>query len=64
MNSEIEKNEKNDAKVKVYKKTGLRGLLKSGLSLSVLTLLSRIFGLVRQMTLAKFLGTSSLADAY
>ncbi len=64
MNSEIEENEKNDVNVKLNKKSGLRGLLKSGLSLSVLTLLSRIFGLVRQMTLAKFLGTSSLADAY
>lgn len=62
MNSEIEKNDSNNIKLK--KKNGIKGLLKSGLSLSVLTLLSRILGLIRQRTLAKFLGTSLLADAY
>ncbi|MGP1445479.1 murein biosynthesis integral membrane protein MurJ [Treponema sp.] len=39
-------------------------LLKSGISLSVLTLLSRILGLIREMTKSAFLGTGSLADAF
>jgi putative peptidoglycan lipid II flippase len=39
-------------------------LVKKGLSLSVLTLFSRILGLIREMTKAKFLGTSSLSDAF
>ncbi|MBP5754058.1 MAG: hypothetical protein J6W60_14550, partial [Treponema sp.] len=62
MNSEIEKN--NEIQNKTTKKGGIRGLVKSGVSLSILTLCSRIMGLLRQMTLAKFLGTSSLSDAY
>ncbi|MBQ3671274.1 MAG: murein biosynthesis integral membrane protein MurJ [Treponema sp.] len=41
-----------------------RSLLVSGLSLSFLTLCSRILGLVREMTKAKFLGTSYYADAF
>lgn len=39
-------------------------LLASGISLSILTLLSRIFGLIREATKAKFLGTSGYADAF
>lgn len=39
-------------------------LAKKGLSLSVLTLASRILGLLREMTKAKFLGTSFLSDAF
>jgi integral membrane protein mviN len=39
-------------------------LLKSGISLSVLTLLSRILGLIREMTKSTFLGTGPLADAF
>ena len=39
-------------------------LVKKGLSLSVLTLFSRILGLLRQMTQAKFLGTTALSDAF
>ncbi|MCR5725697.1 MAG: murein biosynthesis integral membrane protein MurJ [Treponema sp.] len=39
-------------------------LLASGLSLSFFTLCSRILGLVREMTKASFLGTSSYADAF
>ena len=39
-------------------------LLAKGLSLSVLTLCSRILGLIREMTKAKFLGTSALSDAF
>ena len=62
MNSEIEKN--NEIQNKTTKKGGIRGLVKSGVSRSILTLCSRIMGLLRQMTLAKFLGTSSLSDAY
>ncbi|MBQ9631019.1 MAG: murein biosynthesis integral membrane protein MurJ, partial [Treponema sp.] len=39
-------------------------LLKSGIRLSLVTLLSRILGLFREMTKAAFLGTGSLADAF
>lgn len=39
-------------------------LLSKGLSLSLLTLLSRILGLIREMTKSRFLGTSSLSDAF
>ncbi|MCR5080351.1 MAG: murein biosynthesis integral membrane protein MurJ [Treponema sp.] len=39
-------------------------LIKKGLSLSVLTLFSRILGLVREMTKAKFLGTTAYSDAF
>ncbi len=41
-----------------------KSLVKSGLSLSVLTFGSRILGLIREMTKAAFLGTSNLADAF
>lgn len=41
-----------------------KSLLVSGLSLSVLTLCSRILGLIREMTKAAFLGTSFYADAF
>ncbi len=39
-------------------------LVSSGLKLSVLTLLSRILGLIREATKARFLGTSIYADAF
>ena len=39
-------------------------LMAKGLSLSVLTLASRILGLIREITKAKFLGTSTLSDAF
>jgi len=39
-------------------------LVRSGLRLSVVTLLSRILGLVREMTKAAFLGTGAIADAF
>lgn len=39
-------------------------LLRSGVSLSFLTLLSRIMGLVREMTKAAFLGTTVLGDVF
>lgn len=39
-------------------------LLAKGISLSLLTLISRILGLAREMTKAKFLGTSAFSDAF
>lgn len=47
------------------KKSGnKKSLLFSGLSLSFLTLFSRILGLLREMTKAAFLGTTKFADAF
>jgi putative peptidoglycan lipid II flippase len=39
-------------------------LLRHGSILSLLTLISRILGLLREMTKARFLGTSALSDAF
>ena len=39
-------------------------LLKSGAALSAMTFLSRVLGLLREMTKARFLGTSALSDAF
>lgn len=44
------------------KKSG--SLVSKGISLSILTLGSRILGLVREMTKARFLGTTSYSDAF
>lgn len=41
-----------------------KNLVRSGLVLSLMTFASRIMGLVREMTKAKFLGTSAYADAF
>jgi putative peptidoglycan lipid II flippase len=41
-----------------------RSLVKHGSTLSLLTLVSRILGLVREMTKASLLGTSALSDAF
>ena len=41
-----------------------KSLLKSGLVLSLMTLFSRIMGLIREGTKAHFMGTSSYADAF
>lgn len=41
-----------------------KSILKHGTSLSLLTLLSRILGLVREMTKSAFMGTGPLADAF
>lgn len=41
-----------------------KSLLKSGLLLSLMTFMSRIMGLLREMTKAAFLGTSMYADAF
>ena len=45
-------------------KKNKKNLLRSGISLSILTMISRILGLVREMTKASFLGTTDLADAF
>ena len=39
-------------------------LLRSGTALSILTLVSRVLGLLREMTKAALLGTSALSDAF
>jgi putative peptidoglycan lipid II flippase len=41
-----------------------RALLRHGSTLSFLTLVSRVLGLLREMTKAAFLGTSALSDAF
>lgn len=41
-----------------------KSLLRHGVSLSLLTLISRIMGLLREMTKSAFMGTSPLADAF
>jgi len=45
-------------------KPAKKSLVKSGLVLSLMTLASRIMGLVREATKASFLGTSMYADAF
>jgi putative peptidoglycan lipid II flippase len=39
-------------------------LVRSGISLSILTLISRVLGLAREMIKAAFLGTTALGDAF
>ncbi|MCI1209346.1 MAG: murein biosynthesis integral membrane protein MurJ [Treponema sp.] len=39
-------------------------LISAGIKLSVLTLISRVLGLIREMTRAAFLGTTGYADAF
>ncbi|MCL2411754.1 MAG: murein biosynthesis integral membrane protein MurJ, partial [Treponema sp.] len=39
-------------------------LVRQGSALSLLTLVSRVLGLLREMTKARFLGTTALADAF
>ncbi len=46
------------------KNSGKKSLVAAGLKLSVLTLGSRLLGLIRESTKAAFLGTSALADAF
>ena len=41
-----------------------RGLLRSSLLVSVMTLMSRVLGLVRDVVIAIFLGASSNADCF
>ncbi len=44
--------------------TTQKSLMTSGISLSILTLFSRVLGLIREQTKARFLGTSGYADAF
>ncbi|PIE98273.1 MAG: murein biosynthesis integral membrane protein MurJ [Treponema sp.] len=44
--------------------TKKKSLLKSGANLSILTLVSRILGLLREMTKSAFMGTGPMADAF
>lgn len=60
--NDSDNSENGAADLKAQKKT--RSLVRSGLQLSMITLLSRILGLVREMTKAAFLGTGPLADAF
>ena len=46
------------------KKTKGNSLVKSGAMLSLLTLMSRILGLIREAVKGTFLGTTALADAF
>ena len=46
------------------KKLSTASLFRSGSVLSLLTLTSRILGLVREMAKASLMGTSALSDAY
>jgi len=46
------------------KKSNKKNLFAAGAKLSLLTLISRILGLIREATKAAFLGTSNLADAF
>jgi len=46
------------------KNSSKKSLLKSGIVLSIMTLASRIMGLIREMTRASFLGTSMYSDAF
>nr|WP_318680681.1 murein biosynthesis integral membrane protein MurJ [uncultured Treponema sp.] len=41
-----------------------KNIVKSGIKLSILTLLSRVMGLIREATKGFFLGTGALADAF
>ena len=45
-------------------KTKKKNILASGLSLSFFTLISRILGLIREITKAALMGTSQLSDAF
>ncbi len=45
-------------------KKGKKSLLRSGLTLSLMTFASRIMGLIREMTKASFMGTGMLSDAF
>lgn len=46
------------------KKTNSQSIIKSGSFLTILTFISRILGLIREMVKSRFLGTSPLADAF
>lgn len=50
--------------LKKNKPENTNSLIKSGSKLSLLVLMSRILGLIRQITMSAFLGTGALADAF
>lgn len=56
--------EKNENAASGVRRQKPKSLVSAGLSLSVLTLFSRVLGLVREMTKAAFLGTTVYADAF
>ncbi len=60
----METNETNEKNSKTVSGKGRSSLVKKGLFLSVLTLFSRILGLIREMTKAHFMGTSTFSDAF
>src|SRR5690606_39904832 len=45
-------------------KTGKSGLLRSSAVVSVMTLLSRVLGMVRAMVVANYFGSGAAADAF
>ena len=45
-------------------KTGKGGLLRSSAVVSVMTLLSRVLGMVRDMVVASYFGSGAAADAF
>ena len=55
------KTQNSDEQPPVVKK---QSLVRSGINLSILTLISRVLGLAREMIKAAFLGTSALGDAF
>ena len=71
MNNEISdlqtenvKVEESDLQLKTKMAKGEKSLIKHSLKLSMLTLGSRILGLVREAVRGNYLGTSKLADAF
>ncbi|MDR0511826.1 MAG: murein biosynthesis integral membrane protein MurJ [Treponema sp.] len=56
--------ESNDSTPKHQKPTSGSSLIRQGSALSLLTLVSRVLGLGREMTKAAFLGTTALSDAF
>ncbi|MCL2205072.1 MAG: murein biosynthesis integral membrane protein MurJ, partial [Treponema sp.] len=56
--------ESNDSTPEQQKSTSGSSLVRHGFSLSLLTLVSRVLGLGREMTKAAFLGTTALSDAF
>lgn len=48
----------------VPKKTKSSGLLRSSIIVSLMTLLSRVLGMVRDIVVARYFGSNSAADAF
>ena len=64
MNNEDNKTIVSDTNHVNSESTSKKTLLKHGTSLSFLTFISRILGLLREMTKSAFMGTSAIADAF